>query len=325
MRRPNAPPGSATRSGESAAAARGANPAAASPTPTIGALLCEGGRILRQAGIEAPRAEARRLLAFAVPLAPEAILRDPYAPVPPEAAARFRAALARRAAREPLAFITGRTGFWTLDLAVSPETLIPRPDSESLIMAALAARPDRAAVRRILDLGTGTGALLLAALVEYPAAFGVGVDLRPAAAALAARNAAANGLAGRAAFLAGDWAAAIAGWFDLVLCNPPYVPAGEILALMPEVARYEPASALSGGPDGLDAYRQLLPGLPARLAPGGVAVIEVGHDQADAVERLAVAAGLVPLGRTPDVGGIPRALAFRRGDNFPVGAAEAGG
>jgi release factor glutamine methyltransferase len=325
MRRPDAPPDTAVGAGEGTAGVGGENAAPHSPSSTIGALLCEGGRILRQAGMAAPRAEARRLLAFAASLPPEAILRDPRAPVPAEAAARFRAALARRAAREPLAFIIGRAGFWTLDLAVSPETLIPRPDSESLIVAALAARPDRAAVRRILDLGTGTGALLLAALVEYPAAFGVGVDLRPAAAALAAGNAAANGLAGRAAFLAGDWAEAIAGRFDIILCNPPYVPAGEIPALMPEVAWHEPASALSGGPDGLAAYRRLLPSLPARLAQGGVAVIEVGQGQAEAVERLAVAAGLVPLGRTPDLGGIPRALTFLGSNNFPVGGAEAGG
>ncbi|MCS6932761.1 MAG: peptide chain release factor N(5)-glutamine methyltransferase [Acetobacteraceae bacterium] len=288
-------------------------------SPTVGALLCQGGAALRAAGIEDARAEARRLLAHALPATPEALLRDRHAPVAPEAEARFRALLSRRAAREPLAFITGRAGFWTLDLEVSPDTLIPRADSETLIEAALAARPDRGAVRRILDLGTGTGALLLAALAEYPAAFGVGVDRSAAAAALAARNAARNGLAGRAAFLVGDWAGALSGRFDLVLANPPYIPAGEIPGLMPEVARHEPASALSGGPDGLAAYRAILPALPALLEEAGFAVLEVGIGQAEAVESLGRGAGLAPAGRRNDLGGVARAVMFRRPRNFPVG------
>jgi release factor glutamine methyltransferase len=289
--------------------------------PTIGALLCEGSATLRAAGIEDARAEARRLLAHAIPATPEALLRDRHEPVPTEAEARFRAALARRAAREPLAYITGRAGFWTLDLEVSPATLIPRPDTETLIEAALAARPDRAGVRRILDLGTGTGALLLAALSEYPAAFGVGVDRSAAAAALAARNAARNGLASRATFLAGDWAAALSGRFDLILANPPYVTAAELPGLMPEVSRFEPASALAAGADGLNAYRAILPALPALLAADGLAVLEVGRGQAEAVESLAAAAGLAPAGRRADLAGVVRAVLIRRPGNFPVGAA----
>ena len=289
--------------------------------PTVGALLCEAGATLREAGVEDARAEARRLLGHTLPATPEALLRDRHEPVPPVAEARFRAALARRAAREPLAYITGRAGFWTLDLEVSPATLIPRPDTETLIEAALAARPDRAGVRRILDLGTGTGALLLAALSEYTAAFGIGVDRSAAAAALAARNAAANGLGGRAAFLAGDWAAALSARFDLVLSNPPYIPAAEIPGLMPEVARHEPACALVGGGDGLDAYRAILPALPALLTEGGVAVLEVGIGQADAVESLGLAAGLATVGRRADLAGVGRAVLFCRARNFPVGGA----
>jgi release factor glutamine methyltransferase len=288
---------------------------------TVGALLCHGGAALREAGIEDARAEARRLLAHALAATPEALLRDRHEPVAPEAEARFRAALARRCAREPLAFITGHAGFWTLDLEVSPDTLIPRADTETLIEAALAARPDRAAVRRVLDLGTGTGALLLAALAEYPQAFGVGVDRSAAAVALAARNAARNGLGGRAAFLAGDWAAALSGRFDLVLSNPPYIPAGDIAGLMPEVARHEPAAALAGGPDGLDAYRVLLPALPGLLAEGGIAVLEIGVGQADLVESLGEAAGLAAAGRRNDLSGVARALLFTRPRNFPVGGA----
>jgi release factor glutamine methyltransferase len=290
-------------------------------TATVGALLCQGGAALRAAGIEDARAEARRLLAHALPATPEALLRHRHEPVAPDAEARFRDAVARRAGREPLAFITGRAGFWTLDLEVSPETLVPRADSEALVEAALAALPDRAAVRRILDLGTGTGALLLAALTEFPAAFGVGVDRVPGAAALAARNAAANGLAARAGLVVGDWAAALAAPFDLVLCNPPYIPARDIAGLMPEVSRFEPGSALDGGPDGLDAYRALLPALPRLLTEAGVAVIEAGAGQASDIVAIGVAAGLVPAGRRADLGGVARAVMFRRGRNFPVGGA----
>ncbi len=260
-----------------------------------GDLLRDATAALRAAGLDTPRREARWLLQHAA--------GDPDA---------FRALIARRAAREPLAFLLGHQEFRMLDLAVSPATLIPRPDSETLIIAALAARSDRAAVRRILDLGTGTGCLLLAALAEFPAAFGVGVDRIAAAAALAARNAAANGLAGRAAFLCADWAAALAGRFDLILSNPPYIESDTIATLMPEVSRYEPRAALDGGADGLDAYRALLAALPALLAPGGVAILELGMGQADALAGLARSAGYCDPVLHQDPAGIARAavLAF---------------
>lgn len=255
-------------------------------------LLQEAAAALRAAGIAQPRREARWLAEDAA---------DMHS---------FRALLARRAAREPMAFLRGRQGFWTLDLEVSPVTLIPRPDSETLISAALTARPDRNAVRRILDLGTGTGCLLLAALTEFPAAYGIGVDLAPAAAALAARNARATGLAGRCAVVCGDWAAALAGRFDLVLCNPPYIESAAIAALMPEVARHEPRRALDGGPDGLHAYRAVLAALPRLLAPGGIAVLELGAGQAGAVAALARAAGFGPPVLSHDLAGIARAAAL---------------
>lgn len=275
---------------------------------TAGGLLCEGGAALRAAGIPDARFEARLLLSHATGWPAETLLRDPRAPVPDAAAALFRALVARRAAREPLARITGRAGFWTLELEVSPDTLIPRPDSEAVIRLALALSP---APRRVLDLGTGTGCLLLAVLAERPGAWGVGLDLRPGAASLAARNAAANGLGGRAAFLAGDWDAALAGGgFDLVLSNPPYIPAAEIAGLMPEVRLHEPATALDGGADGLDAYRALLPRLPGLLAPGGWAVLEVGEGQAQAVAALGRAAGFGETRIEADFGGISRAVAL---------------
>jgi release factor glutamine methyltransferase len=282
----------------------------ADPGGSVGAFLCQAGQVLRAAGIEQPRLEARLLLSRAMGCTEEVLLREPRAPVAAEAAAAFGAMLRRRAGREPLALILGRAGFWTLDLEVSPATLVPRPDSETIVEVALAAFPDRARVRRVLDLGTGTGALMLAVLAECPEAFGVGVDLSPEAAALAARNAAANGLAGRACFLCGRWAESLAGRFDLVLSNPPYIPASEIAGLMPEVARHEPRLALDGGPDGLDAYRAILGALPGLLAEGGRAVLEIGQGQRADVEALARAAGLLPSGARADLGGIDRALLF---------------
>jgi release factor glutamine methyltransferase len=281
------------------------------PGETVGAFLCQAGQLLRAASVENPRQEARLLLAHALGASTEALLRDPRAPVPAEAASRFGAALRARLGHAPMAHILGRQGFWTLDLAVSPATLIPRPDSESLVEAALDLFPDREAPLRVLDLGTGTGCLLLAVLAERPRAFGIGVDRVPAAAALAAGNAAANGLGGRAAFLAGDWAAALSGRFDLVLSNPPYIESAAIPGLMPEVARHEPGLALDGGPDGLAAYRALAAALPGLLAPGGAAVLELGQGQRGAVESLALAAGLEPGPCRPDLGGVERALALR--------------
>lgn len=266
-----------------------------------------GADVLAAAGIADGRREARHVLRLLLGLEGSALL-DPAADID---ATRFESLLRRRAMREPMAFLRGREGFWTLDLAVSPATLIPRADSETLIEAALAAMPDRAGVQRVLDLGTGTGALLLAALTEFPAAWGVGVDLAPAAAALARCNAAANGLASRTAFLCGRWAAALAGRFDLVLANPPYIRAADIAALMPEVAAYEPALALDGGADGLDAYRAIVPTLPGLLRPGGVAILELGAGQAGEVGGLAHAVGLAVDSLRRDWGGIERALVLR--------------
>ena len=267
----------------------------------LGAALDWAARCLADAGVEQPRREAR-LLAAHVMGEPAAAMPDLARPV--ERAA-FAAVVARRAAREPLALITGRRGFWTLELEVSADTLVPRPDSETLVEAALAHAP---AAERVLDLGTGTGCLLLAVLASCPGAFGVGVDVSLAACRLAARNAAANGLAGRCAFLAGDWAAALRGRFDVILCNPPYIESAALAGLMPEVRLFEPARALDGGAGGLDAYRRLLPTLGDLLAAGGVAVLEVGAGQDAAVERLAAQAGLVHLGTRADLAGVARAV-----------------
>jgi release factor glutamine methyltransferase len=275
---------------------------------TIGTLLADAAESLRKAGIDQPRLEARLLLAHAFGMDQAALLsaRERYADP-----AMLIPILERRLAREPLALIVGRQGFWTLDLAVSSATLIPRADTETLIEAALAAFPRREDVRSVLDLGTGTGALLLAALTEFPQAWGVGIDANPAAAGLAAANAESAGLAARAAFFAGDWAAACVGGFDLILSNPPYIPSAQIAGLMPEVARYEPVAALDGGEDGLSAYKCILPQILRLLRPGGAAVLELGQGQEADVGRLACMAGLEVQSARHDLSGIARALVVR--------------
>jgi release factor glutamine methyltransferase len=287
----------------------GGGSACADTDGTVGAFLCRAGKHLRAAAIEAPRLEARRLLAHAMACRTEDLLRDPRAAIPPEAALRFGALLRRRLEREPMARLLGAAEFWSLTFEVSPATLIPRADTETLVEAALAAFTRREAVRSVLDLGTGTGCLLLAALSEFPHATGVGVDLVVDAAALARRNAAALGLASRAGFVVGSWGAAFAERrFDLVLSNPPYVEAGAIAGLAPEVARHEPRSALDGGADGLDAYRALLPQVRRLLAPEGRAVVELGQGHRSEVEALARGSGLRLLGCRSDLGGVERAL-----------------
>jgi release factor glutamine methyltransferase len=269
--------------------------------PTAAALAEITAR-LAAAGIEEPRREARLLLAASLGTnAAGLIARDEVDP------ASYAEALARRVAREPLAYITGRREFWGLEFFTSPATLIPRPDTETLIEAVLESglKP-----RNVLDLGTGTGCLLLATLHEFSGAFGVGVDINPDAAALAARNARALGLAGRAAFLAGSWATALDQRFDLVLSNPPYIEGAEISGLMPEVQKYEPMAALDGGADGLDAYRAIIAALPSILAPDGLAVLELGAGQAISVAALAAEAGFSCSVR-PDLAGIDRAALLR--------------
>lgn len=282
--------------------------ACADPAGTVGAFLCRAGQHLRAAGFETPRLEARLLLAHVLGCRTEDLLRDPRAPVPPDAARHFAETLRRRLDHVPVAHLLGFQEFWSLPFLVSPATLIPRSDSETLIEAALALFPDRGAVRRVLDLGTGTGCLLLAALTEFPRASGLGVDRVPAAAALSRENARRLGLADRAVFAVADWGAPLAGRFDLVLCNPPYIESAAIGGLMPEVARHEPPSALDGGADGLDAYRAVAAALPHLLLPGGRAVLELGRGQEVAVAGLARAVGLRPLGCRADLAGIPRAL-----------------
>ncbi|MCP3731670.1 peptide chain release factor N(5)-glutamine methyltransferase [Sphingomonas sp. MG17] len=249
-----------------------------------------------------PRLDAELLMAHALGVPREAMLLKHLGNPAPDA---FAALVDRRLAHEPVAYITGSRGFWSIDLQVGPGVLVPRADSEALIEAAVAHCPDRTARLRILDLGTGPGTLLLAALAEWPGAQGLGIDASDTALDYARRNADALGLADRAAFQRGDWLDGIEGAFDLILCNPPYIGTGE--ALGAEVRDHEPNEALFAGADGLDDYRRIIPALPARLAPSGIAILEIGWTQADAVSALVRAAGLMPAVRH-DLGGRPRVV-----------------
>lgn len=221
----------------------------------------------------------------------------------------FAALVERRATREPVAYILGRQEFYGLDLAVTPDVLIPRGDSETIVRAAIDAAP---AARRVLDLGTGSGALLLAVLSELPDAQGVGVDASPAALKVAGANAASLGMAPRAQMQLGDWTQS--GWasglgrFDLILANPPYVE--DDAALDPDVRDFEPASALFSGPEGLDDYRAIVPQLPGLLTETGVAVLEIGAMQASSVSEIAREHGFTAIAHR-DLGGRDRALELR--------------
>jgi release factor glutamine methyltransferase len=251
---------------------------------------------------DTPRLDAELLLAHALGVEREAILLDATRFTIP---GDFSALVERRMKNEPVAYIIGHRDFWSVHLAVGPGALIPRPDSETLIEAALDHFTDRAPPLHILDLGTGPGTLLLAAMSEFRQAQGLGIDNSDRALDYARANAAACALADRATFQPGNWADGIDGSFDLILCNPPYI--GDAEPLMADVVGFEPRAALFAGSDGLDDYRRILPEIPRLLAPDGIAIIEIGHTQAAAVTALATAAGLSASVRR-DLGQRDRAL-----------------
>lgn len=248
------------------------------------------------------RLDAELLMAAALGLSRDRLLLDPPSADVPD---RFAAMVERRAKGEPLAYITGHRDFWTIDIEVGPGVLIPRPDSETLLMAALEHFAERNGPQRILDLGTGPGSLLLAALDQWPDASGVGVDASPVALDYARRNARRLGMDARAELRIGNWAEGIDERFDLVLCNPPYVARDAILG--PGVREYEPAEALFAGDDGLDDLRTLATAVPALVASGGLAAIEIGFDQSEAARGLFAQEGIATR-LAHDLAGRPRAL-----------------
>lgn len=277
---------------------------------TVGEALADIAGRLRRAGVDTARLDARMLLAEVLGAEPLAVVAHPEWPVDAAAGERLAALVARRERREPMSHILGRREFWSLDFVVSADTLTPRPDSETLVEALLAAIPDRRAPLRLLDFGTGTGCLLLALLSELPAARGVGVDISSAALAVARRNADRLGMAQRADFVSGDWGRGLAGLFDVILSNPPYIGEDDIAGLEAEVASFEPRSALAGGPDGLACYRRLVPDIMRLLAPDGVAAVEIGQGQAEAVAALFSESGASVVIRR-DLAGVQRCLVIR--------------
>jgi len=252
-----------------------------------------------------PRLDAELLMAHALAIPREMLLLSRLDAAVPDT---FAPLLARRLAQEPIAYITGTRAFWTIELAVGPGVLVPRADSETLLDAAVA-HFAKSPPARILDLGTGPGTLLLAALAEWPGATGLGVDQSNVALDYARRNAVTLDLADRATFALGNWADNVTGRFDLILANPPYIGTTEVLPR--EVAEHEPGAALFAGADGLDDYRAIVPQLAAVLGDGGAAILEIGATQSEPVTDLLVEHGFTVTLRK-DLGGNPRALVATR-------------
>lgn len=266
---------------------------------------------LAAAGIDTADADARVLIAHALDIDRATLLTHGHRVLTPDEDARLETLAARRLKHEPVAYITGRREFWSLPLIVTPDVLIPRPDTETVVELALDLVLNdglRLEKLRILDIGTGSGAILLALLSELENATGTGTDLSVAALATARSNAEMNGFAGRCRFIACDLAAGLAGPFDLIVSNPPYIARGEIAGLAPDVRDHEPALALDGGHDGLDFYRTIAAQAGPLLAPGGRLVVELGAGQEPAVRTLFADAGLKPGEARKDFAGIARAL-----------------
>lgn len=279
---------------------------------TRGELLSQTVERLRMAKLETPELDARVFVKEALRLSDAELIAAQDCPASPEGAVNLECMVSRRVAGEPVARILGHKEFWGLRFDLGRETLVPRPDTETLIDAAIAAY-GRGGPRRILDLGTGTGCILIAALTEFPDAEGWGTDLAPGAVEIARANAKRLGLARRASFAVADWDAGLDGAFDLILSNPPYILRGEIDGLPPEVRLHDPALALDGGKDGLTAYRLLAEAGKRRLAPGGLLIAELGAGQEADVAAIMAAAGLTVDGPArPDLLGIPRALVVKR-------------
>lgn len=285
------------------------------PGDNLGEALNAATARFARAGIESARLDARLLAAHALgwDVAKIVAEKDYF----PDAEQRWtlNALMARREAREPVAFILGCAEFWSLDFTVTPDVLVPRPDSETLVEAALAAAGEKDGACSILDFGTGSGCLLLALLSEMPNARGLGVDISRDALAVAEGNARRMGLDGRARFRVSDWDADVDEKFDLVISNPPYIAEEDFSALEPEVTRFEPRLALAGGADGLACYRALSPAIARRLTPNGCTFVEIGADQEETAGSVLNQAGLRVSAVHRDLAGHPRVLEARRNDD----------
>ncbi|NQV85217.1 MAG: peptide chain release factor N(5)-glutamine methyltransferase [Rhodospirillales bacterium] len=282
---------------------------------TLGHCLDKAAKRLTAAGIDSARLDARLLAARALGWDAGQVVARPDHTLTPEQGRILDALFGRREAREPMSIILGCVEFWSLDFTVTPDVLAPRPDSETLVEAVLAHVEDKDSTPTIVDFGTGSGCLLLALLHELSNARGVGVDISEAAIAVAEGNAQRLHLDGRARFQVSDWDAQVEGQFDLVIANPPYIAESDFLDIAPEVARFEPRLALSGGMDGLDCYRALAPALNRRLASQGRAFVEIGADQAETVADVLGNAGLVVKTVHQDLAGRSRVIEAGLGDS----------
>lgn len=284
------------------AAPSAAAPSTAAPS-TAAEVLRDAIAQLKAAGIDNAPGDARRLLAHAMGIGADRLTLHLPDVLDPGPAAAFAAAIAARCARQPVSQITGSRSFWGRDFRVTRDTLDPRPETETLVSLAL-----QQPFSRVLDLGTGTGCILLTLLAERPPARGLGVDLSPAALDVARDNAARLGLGDRAEFALSDWFSAVRGQFDLIVSNPPYIAAAEMPGLAPEVRDWEPHLALSPGGDGLESYRIIAAGAGAHLAPGGRIAVEIGPSQGAAVAGFFRAAGLEQVRVHPDLDGRDRVV-----------------
>jgi release factor glutamine methyltransferase len=266
-------------------------------------------KTLRQAGIDSPDADARLLIGHALGLDRTALMTNSDRALHADDIAAIDALAARRLQHEPVSRILGRKEFWSLTLDVSNAVLVPRPETETIVEAVLEfIGGARLEPLRLLDIGTGSGALLLALLTELSNATGIATDISPAAIAVARVNAGRLGLAERCGFVVCNIADGVTGPFDLIVSNPPYIAHAEIATLDPDVRDYDPALALDGGKDGLDAYRAIAAQAPHLLAPGGRLIVELGAGQEPAVSALFTKSGLTVEAARPDLAGIPRAL-----------------
>jgi release factor glutamine methyltransferase len=272
---------------------------------------------LAAAGIESARFEAWLLLAAATGRARAELMAGAAATLEPGQTARLDELVRRRLAREPIAYILGEKEFWSLTFDVGPAVLIPRPETETVVQAVLDEIGDRTAALRILDLGSGSGCLLLALLSELPEATGLGIDHSAAALEVAKRNAKRLGLADRSRFRAGDWGGSLEELFDLIVSNPPYVTENAWTSLQAEIREFEPKAALVGGADGLAAYRALAPDCARLLARDGLCALEIGYGQSDAVSRILSDHALAVDARYNDLAGIERCLIVRHGASTP--------
>jgi release factor glutamine methyltransferase len=275
---------------------------------TVGAILHDANRRLGEAGISEARLDARLFACHVFDMDAAAILGHPERELTAAQEQAFDTLVARRERHEPVALILGTREFWSLPFRVTADTLIPRPDSETLVEAVLERVADRDAGLSLLDLGTGTGCLLLALLSELPKARGLGVDANAGAIEVARGNAQSLHLADRARFQIGDWARGLTGPFDVIISNPPYIPAKDIEHLAPDVAAFEPRAALCGGADGLDSYRVIVPELVRLMGSRGTAYLEIGAGQSQTVATFVHENGLQALEIKRDLAGIPRCV-----------------